>query len=449
MVSAVFVGAAGNTSPTVTLTSPANGTAFTAPATIGYGATAADVNGTVTRVEFYANNSLVGTDTTGPSYTFNWAGVPAGKYSLTAVAFDDDLASTTSSAPVVVTVNAPAGGGASAAFVGVDSSRQGNWIGAYGAEGHAIVGESTSLPAYATLAPVGASSYTWAASTADPRGLQRTGGSGRLAATWYSPTSFDVDVNLTDATLHQVAFYVLDWDTTKRAQRIDVLDATTSVVLDSRTLSGFNGGQYVVWNLRGHVKLRFTRTGGVNAVLSGVFFGAGGGGGTPGSAATFAGLDSTTQGTWLSSYGSDGYNIFNDAVSYPAYATVTATGQSVYTWAGATSDPRGLQRPGGGARIAATWYSETSFDIDLNLAGSQAHDVSFYAVDWDNQVRTQRFDVLDATTLAVLDTRTISGFQNGVYLTWTMTGPVKIRVTRTGGANAVVSGIFFDPAGGQ
>ena len=62
----------------MTLTSPANGAAFTAPATIGFGATAGDADGTMTRVEFYANGSLVGTDTTGPSYTFNWASVPAG-----------------------------------------------------------------------------------------------------------------------------------------------------------------------------------------------------------------------------------------------------------------------------------------------------------------------------------------------------------------------------------
>ena len=71
--------------------------------------------------------------------------------------------------------------------------------------------------------------------------------------------------------------------------------------------------------------------------------------------------------------------------------------------------------------------------------------MSFYAVDWDDKGRTQRFEVLDATTLAVLDTPNDQRVSNGVYLTWTITGHVKIRVTRTGGANAVVSGLFFDP----
>ena len=228
------------------------------------------------------------------------------------------------------------------------------------------------------------------------------------------------------------------------AQRIDVLDATTSVVLDSRTVSGFNGGQYAVWNLRGHVRLRFTRLAGANAVLSGVFFGAGSGAGRRAVRRRSSGWTPRRKAPGCRATVSEGYHLFNDAFSYPPYATATPSGHSVYTWAGTTPDPRALQRPGGGSRVAATWYSANTFDIDLNLTGGQPHDVSLYAVDWDNNGRAQRFDVLDATTLAVLDSRTISGFRDGVYLTWTVTGPVKIRVTRTSGANAVVSGVFFD-----
>jgi hypothetical protein len=54
--------------------------------------------------------------------------------------------------------------------------------------------------------------------------------------------------------------------------------------------------------------------------------------------------------------------------------------------------------------------------------------------------------VLDAATGQVLDSREVSGFQNGRYLTWELTGHVRLRVTRTGGMNAVVSGLFFDAA---
>ncbi len=120
--------------------------------------------------------------------------------------------------------------------------------------------------------PAGNSSWVWASQSTDPRALLRGVATGRIAATWYSATSFTVDVNLTDGNPHRVALYNLDWDTTARVQRIDVLDASSGSVLDSRSLSSFNGGQYLVWTLSGHVTFRFTWTAGSNAVLSGLFF---------------------------------------------------------------------------------------------------------------------------------------------------------------------------------
>ncbi|MFJ7244672.1 glycoside hydrolase family 48 protein [Kitasatospora sp. NPDC098652] len=99
-----------NQPPTVSLTSPAAGTTFTPGSTVPLAATAADADGTVAKVDFYAStgpgdNSPVGTATTAP-YTLNWANVPAGDYSLTAVA-TDNLGATTTSAPVAVKVAGP------------------------------------------------------------------------------------------------------------------------------------------------------------------------------------------------------------------------------------------------------------------------------------------------------------------------------------------------------
>jgi hypothetical protein len=67
-----------------------------------------------------------------------------------------------------------------------------------------------------------------------------------------------------------------------------------------------------------------------------------------------------------------------------------------------------------------------------------------YAVDWDQNGRAETVDVLDATSGAVLDHRSLSGFVNGAYLSWTVNGHVQLRVTQTTGPNAVVSGLFFD-----
>lgn len=94
---------ASNTPPTVSITSPANGATYTAPATMTINANAADANGTVSSVAFYNGSTLLGTDTSSP-YSYTWANVAAGVYSITARATDNAGAVTTSSG-VSVTVN--------------------------------------------------------------------------------------------------------------------------------------------------------------------------------------------------------------------------------------------------------------------------------------------------------------------------------------------------------
>ena len=428
--------------PTATLTGPPDGSSYAASATVALTATASDpdVGDTIDHVTFYANGSPIGTSAAPIAgvFSYSWTNVAAGPYSLTAVSVDNHGASSPPSNTRNITVTG-GGGGASAVFVTTDSTTQGNWQGVYGADGYSIVGDVTSLPVYAALTPSGTLQYTWAASTSDGRALARVGG-GRVAATWYSGPSFDLDVNVTSGT-HQVALYCLDWDTTSRSQRIDVLDAVTGAVLDTRTATGFNGGKYLSWNVTGHVKFRVTLLAGANAVVSAVFFGATGAGGP---SAAFVTTDTTTQGNWGGVYGGDGYSLVSDATSLPAYATLTAIGAAQWTWAASTSDVRALSRAGGG-RVAATWYSGSSFDLDVNVT-SGTHQVALYCLDWDSTSRSQQIDVLDAGSSVLLDSQTVSDFNGGKYLVWNITGHVRFRVTRLGGVNAVVSAVFFGPA---
>ncbi len=102
---AVLTVTGSNVPPSVAITSPAPGATFTAPASVLIQASASDTDGTITKVEFYSGATLLGSATSAP-YTYTWSNVPAGNYSLTAVATDDDQATTTSG-PVAITVNAP------------------------------------------------------------------------------------------------------------------------------------------------------------------------------------------------------------------------------------------------------------------------------------------------------------------------------------------------------
>lgn len=97
-----------NATPSITVTSPASGATFAAPAAIAIGATPFDSSAAVTRVDFYNGPILLGTSTTAP-YGYTWNGVGAGSYSLSAQA-TDSLGTVFTSSSVAITVN-PAGSG--------------------------------------------------------------------------------------------------------------------------------------------------------------------------------------------------------------------------------------------------------------------------------------------------------------------------------------------------
>ena len=97
-------GADTNLPPNVSLTAPSNGSVLNVSSNITVTASASDSDGSVSKVEFFQGSTKIGEDTSSP-YTITWNNVPAGIYSLYAVATDNQN-STTTSAPVNIQVNA-------------------------------------------------------------------------------------------------------------------------------------------------------------------------------------------------------------------------------------------------------------------------------------------------------------------------------------------------------
>ncbi len=91
-----------NQPPTVSLTSPANNTTVSRGANVTISATAADPDGPVDRVEFFANGVRIGSDSSVP-YSIVWRSTIRGTFTITARAYDFDGGVTTS-APVTVRV---------------------------------------------------------------------------------------------------------------------------------------------------------------------------------------------------------------------------------------------------------------------------------------------------------------------------------------------------------
>jgi RHS repeat-associated protein len=177
-----------NAAPTVSVTSPAQGAVFaTAPASATVAATASDDAG-VTRVEFYANGSLIGTKISAP-YQVVWSGVASGSYTLVARAFDADGASFNSPGVTVrvnagptASITAPASNSvftapASVSFTASASDGDGSVSSVQyvnQATGSAISGVLTTAPYTFTWSGMAAGSYTLVARAIDNNGVAST-----------------------------------------------------------------------------------------------------------------------------------------------------------------------------------------------------------------------------------------------------------------------------------
>ncbi|MBA4388315.1 MAG: hypothetical protein C0404_10065 [Verrucomicrobia bacterium] len=95
-----------NQTPVVSITNPISGVYVAGGAGIGIGAVASDADGTIAKVIFYADSTVIGEDAAAP-YAVTWNGAAAGGHVLTALAVDN-VGATGVSTSVSVTV----GGGA-------------------------------------------------------------------------------------------------------------------------------------------------------------------------------------------------------------------------------------------------------------------------------------------------------------------------------------------------
>jgi hypothetical protein len=105
--SAALTGVGANNPPTVSITSPGENASFTVPTNITITASASDLDGAISKVEFFDGAMKLG-QSTGAPYTFIWNDAPVGYHALTAVATDTN-AEFSSSMPVEIFVNGSGG----------------------------------------------------------------------------------------------------------------------------------------------------------------------------------------------------------------------------------------------------------------------------------------------------------------------------------------------------
>ena len=102
---AVPISVTGNQPPTVAIVSPAKNAQFAAPANITLSAAASDPDGTVAKVDYFANGLKVASATA--PFTASWPNVHAGNYVLTAIA-TDNMGTTATSPTIAISVTSQA-----------------------------------------------------------------------------------------------------------------------------------------------------------------------------------------------------------------------------------------------------------------------------------------------------------------------------------------------------
>jgi hypothetical protein len=221
-------------------------------------------------------------------------------------------------------------------------------------------------------------------------------------------------------------------------------------------------------------------TAGQNAVISGIFFDnmKTGAAAIPGDsennaesapvvaeygACELIGMDINTRGNWGGVYGNDGYQICDGRTALPAYVKELILSKNfVFTWGSENGGGDYWDHPntagidgyklgasavydGGNIsdRIAAGYIDNDKLTVDVNV-GNNTKIVSLYALDWGNDGRDMDITVYDDNGNILVPNFAFGNYADGVYVSFKVTGKVKIDMIKTAAGNISLSGIFFD-----
>ena len=173
--------------------------------------------------------------------------------------------------------------------------------------------------------------------------------------------------------------------------------------------------------------------------------------------------DTATQGDWRGKYGSQGYVLFNyDAPGAHRVKQPDRIRSIVYEnygrmahirYHGTAHDPRALvsDREGDTSRSLGAIVTrdpipcQQVMTVDLDTRDADTYRISLYFADYERAGRRSAFEVFDLKTKELLaPVYMVRDYDEGKYVTFEASGPIRIRICQVRGPNAACSGIFFD-----
>jgi hypothetical protein len=166
------------------------------------------------------------------------------------------------------------------------------------------------------------------------------------------------------------------------------------------------------------------------------------------STARYEGRDSKTAGAWRGKYGTRAAWIPNVSGMEAQAGYRLEVDGAAYAWDSGTSDPRVLESPQVAVttRKATCWFGTEAVSCVLTPPDGNPYRVSLYVLDYDHNRRANRIELSDeARVLAACETSEQENAR-GTYFSWSVTGPIRVKLTKKAGFNATLSGVFIDPA---
>lgn len=173
-------------------------------------------------------------------------------------------------------------------------------------------------------------------------------------------------------------------------------------------------------------------------------------------------VDTYTRGSWVGAYGKDGAVVYGDTgvTDYTnSFVTARVSGAILNVVADTSKDLDALQQQSNhSSRLAAQLTAAGPITLDLDFTGTASHRVSLYQADLDGRAGKQTITLIDPDTGDVIATYTTGNLQTGEYQTFEINPPtnsdgtlassyrVRMVITPSTGSNAVLNGLFFDPA---
>ncbi len=247
---------------------PASRQTFISPGEVQLVGTVVSSSSGPVKVEFLAGFERLA-ERLAPPYEFRWTNPGAGTYALRVRVTDSDGATILSN-PVEIRVALAPG---IAKFQQLDMRTRGNWRGVYGSEGYALAGIGQDLSSNIQLLISQNADVETNNLAPGESALQMPDGEARSASAWAGASQLALEIRLNDAQIHQIALYFSGGDDRGYAQSIEVHDVLTGTLLDRRSVEDFSRGRYLVWSVRGHVRIEIASPEGYAAVLSGIFVG--------------------------------------------------------------------------------------------------------------------------------------------------------------------------------